>query len=127
MNTRGSGLTGLEKIGYKPIGMVLGFVGGMVAGKVFGLVWKRLSGEEETPPPLSEEAGTLKVLAAATLQGAIFALVKTAVDRYGLKSVRRLLGSPPPSRPYLVRDHRSNGHRDTAASRVHAAAAVRPH
>ena len=33
---------------------------------------------------------------AATLQGAIFGLIKTAVDRYGMKGVRRFLDTPRP-------------------------------
>lgn len=105
MNAAGRDLNWLERIGYKPIGMVLGVLGGLIAGRVFGLTWRRLSGEEETPPPLSDDYSTLKVLAAATLQGAIFALIKTAVDRYGHKSVRRFIDSPPATRRYAGRDN----------------------
>jgi len=94
----GNELTGLAKIGYKPIGLVFGLIGGLLAGKVFGLVWKRLSHEDETPQPLSDDYSTREVLIAATLQGAIFGLIKTAVDRYGLKGVRRLFDNPPPAR-----------------------------
>ena len=35
----------------------------------------------------------LAVLIAATLQGAIFALITTAVNRYGIKAYRRFLNS----------------------------------
>jgi hypothetical protein len=90
----GSELTGLAKLGYKPFGLILGLVGGMLAGKVFGLIWKRISDEDETPQPLSDEYSTREVLLAATLQGAVFGLIKTAVDRYGMKGVRRFLDTP---------------------------------
>jgi Protein of unknown function (DUF4235) len=95
----GNELTGLEKLAYKPIGLLFGLIGGLVAGKVFGVVWKRISNEDETPQPLSDAYSTREVLLAATLQGAIFGLIKTAVDRYGMKGVRRFLDTPrPPAR-----------------------------
>jgi hypothetical protein len=100
MNKRdGNELTGLARIGYKPIGLVFGLFGGMLAGRVFGLLWKKISNEDETPRPLSDDYSTREVLLAATLQGAIFGLIKTAVDRYGMKGVRWLLDTPrPPAR-----------------------------
>jgi uncharacterized protein DUF4235 len=109
MSRRGDGsqLSPLGRIAYKPIGLTLGMVGGLVAGKVFGIVWKRLSGEDETPQPLSEDYRTREVLLAATIQGAIFGLIKTAIDRYGMKGVRRMLAAPPAAtREYARRDGR---------------------
>ncbi|HVL85927.1 MAG TPA: DUF4235 domain-containing protein [Pseudonocardia sp.] len=103
MTRDGAELTGLAKVAYKPVGLLFGMVGGLLAGKVFGIVWKNVSGEDETPQPLSDEYPTWEVLLAATLQGAVFALIKTAVDRYGMKAVRRVVDSPPPARPRAVR------------------------
>jgi nitrate reductase gamma subunit len=101
MNRRdGNELTGLAKLAYKPIGLLFGMVGGLLAARIFGLVWKKISDEDETPQPLSDDYSTREVLLAATLQGAIFGLIKTAVDRYGMKGVRRFLDTPrPPARP----------------------------
>ncbi|MGD9528041.1 MAG: DUF4235 domain-containing protein [Pseudonocardia sp.] len=95
---RGDGgeLGTLGKIAYKPIGLTLGMLGGLVAGKIFGIIWKRISGEDRAPQPLSGDYSTREVLLAATIQGAVFGLVKTAIDRYGMKGVRRLLDEPPP-------------------------------
>jgi hypothetical protein len=90
----GNELTGLAKLGYKPIGLFFGMVGGLLAGKVFGVIWKKISNEDETPQPLSDDYSTREVLLAATLQGAVFGLIKTAVDRYGMKGVRRFLDTP---------------------------------
>jgi hypothetical protein len=95
MKRDGNELTGLAKIGYKPIGLIFGMLGGLLAGQVFAMVWKKLSNEDETPQPLSDDYSTREVLIAATLQGAIFGLIKTAVDRYGMKGVRRFLDTPP--------------------------------
>jgi len=86
-------LTGLAKIIYKPFGTVFGILGGLLAGKVFGVIWKRLSHEDETPAPLSEDYTTREVLVAATLQGAVFGLITTAVNRYGIKGYRKFLNS----------------------------------
>jgi nitrate reductase gamma subunit len=94
----GAELSGLGKIAYKPFGLVFGLIGGMLAHQIFGLIWKRISHEDETPAPLSEDYSTREVLLAATIQGAVFALVKTAVDRYGMKAVRRFIDTPPRKR-----------------------------
>jgi hypothetical protein len=95
----GDDLSGLAKLAYKPFGLIFGMLGGLLAGKVFGVIWKKLSNEDQTPQPLSNDYSTREVLLAATLQGAIFGLIKTAVDRYGMKGVRRFLDAPrPPSK-----------------------------
>lgn len=90
-----TGASNLEKIAYKPFGVAFGLLGGLIAGRIFGVVWKRVSGEDETPQPLSDDYSTREVLLAATLQGAVFALIKTAVDRYGMRAVKRVLDGPP--------------------------------
>ena len=98
MTRDGNELSTLEKIAYKPFGLILGVLGGLIAGRVFGVVWKKISNEDETPQPLSDDYSTREVLIAATIQGALFGLIKTAVDRYGMKGVRRFLDAPrPPS------------------------------
>ncbi len=93
MTTPTGELTGFAKAAYKPFGTVFGIVGGLLAGKVFGIIWKKISKEDETPAPLSEEYTTREVLVAATLQGAIFGLITTAVNRYGIKGYRKFLNS----------------------------------
>jgi nitrate reductase gamma subunit len=86
-------LTRLGKLAYKPFGMVFGILGGLLASKVFGMIWKKLSNEDETPVPLSEDYTTREVLVAATIQGAVFGLITTAVNRYGIKGYRKFLNS----------------------------------
>jgi hypothetical protein len=77
---------------YKPIGMIFSVLGGVLASVVFAQLWKRISGEDEAPEATSDEYGTREVLTAAALQGAVFGLVKAAVDRAGMKGVRKLVG-----------------------------------
>ncbi|MEV8512436.1 DUF4235 domain-containing protein [Dactylosporangium sp. NPDC051484] len=85
----------MSKLLYKPLSIASGIAGGVAAGFVFKQVWKRLAGEEDAPEPTSGEYGWAEVLAAAALQGAIFAVVKAAIDRGGAAGVRRLTGNWP--------------------------------
>lgn len=83
------------KLWYKPIGLALGALAGAAAGFAFKQVWQVVSGEQDAPDATDEERGWVEVLAAAALQGAIFAVVKAAVDRGGAAGVRQLTGRWP--------------------------------
>jgi uncharacterized protein DUF4235 len=83
------------KLWYKPVGLALGALAGVAAGFAFKQVWQVVSGDDEAPDAIDEERGWGEVLTAAALQGAIFAVVKAAVDRGGAASVRRLTGRWP--------------------------------
>ena len=85
----------VQKIAYKPVGLLLGVGAGVVAGFVFKEVWKLASGGDDAPDATDEERGWGEVLAAAALQGAIFAVVKALVDRGGASGVRRITGEWP--------------------------------
>jgi hypothetical protein len=85
----------MNKLLYKPFSIAFSVAGGIAAGVVFKQIWKRLSGEEDAPEATSREYGWGEVLAAAALQGAIFAVVKAAIDRGGAEGVRRLTGDWP--------------------------------
>ncbi|MGX6601114.1 DUF4235 domain-containing protein [Micromonosporaceae bacterium Da 78-11] len=85
----------VQKIAYKPVGLLLGIGAGAVAGFVFKEVWKLASGDDDAPNATDEDRGWVEILAAAALQGAIFALVKAAVDRSGAAGVRKLTGEWP--------------------------------
>lgn len=54
-----------------------------------------LGHEEDAPDATDEERAWTEVLVAASLQGAIFAGVKAAVDRAGAAVIRRLTGTWP--------------------------------
>jgi hypothetical protein len=85
----------VNKLLYKPFSIAFGVAGGIAASIVFKQVWKRLSGEEDAPEATSREYGWGEVLAAAALQGAIFAAVRAAIDRGGAAGVRRITGEWP--------------------------------
>jgi predicted metal-dependent enzyme (double-stranded beta helix superfamily) len=83
------------KIAYKPVGMALGALSGVLAGAMFKQVWKHLGHEEDAPDATDENRTWREVLSAAVLQGAIYAAVKAAVDRGGATATRRLVGTWP--------------------------------
>ncbi|MEV8529070.1 DUF4235 domain-containing protein [Streptomyces sp. NPDC052000] len=83
------------KIVYKPVGLALGAISGMLAGAVFKKAWKVLGHDEDAPDATDEERTWREILLAATLQGAIFAGVKAAVDRAGATATRGLTGTWP--------------------------------
>ena len=78
----------------KPVGILLGMAAGALAGMVFQRLW-RLSGRGDPPSSTDEDRGWGEIIAAAALQGAIFAVVKAAADRSGAQVVRRLTGTRP--------------------------------
>ncbi|MFE2537031.1 DUF4235 domain-containing protein [Streptomyces sp. NPDC059371] len=84
-----------SKIAYKPVGLALGAITGMIAGAVFKQAWKVLSHDKDAPDATDEDRDWGEILLAATLQGAIFAAVKAAVDRAGATTTRHLTGTWP--------------------------------
>jgi Protein of unknown function (DUF4235) len=85
----------LNKLAYKPVGILLGMAAGALAGVVFKQVWKVAAGDDDAPNATDEDRGWGEILAAAAIQGAIFAVVKAAVDRGGAVGVRKVTGNWP--------------------------------
>ena len=87
------------KLLYKLMTMVVSVLSGMLAGAIFKRVWKVAAGEEEAPTATDVRRGWPEVLTAAALQGAIFAVVKAAVDRGTAEGTRKLTGTWPGDAP----------------------------
>ncbi len=85
----------LEKVAFKPINLALGIGAGALAGLVFKQVWKLASGDDDAPDAGDEDRGWAEIIAAAALQGAIFAVVKAVVHRGGAVGAKRLTGTWP--------------------------------
>lgn len=85
----------VNKLAYKPVGILAGVAAGAIAGAVFKQVWKLTAGDDDAPNATDEDRGWTEILFAAALQGAIFAVVKAAVDRGGATGVRKVTGSWP--------------------------------
>ncbi|GAA2648855.1 MULTISPECIES: DUF4235 domain-containing protein [Streptomyces] len=84
-----------SEVAYKPVGLALGAVSGMIAGAAFKQLWKAVEGEGDAPSATDEDRSWKQILIAAALQGAIFAVVKAAVDRSGAVATRRVTGTWP--------------------------------
>jgi predicted metal-dependent enzyme (double-stranded beta helix superfamily) len=84
-----------QKLMYRPVGTVLGIAAGALAGVMFKKVWKVASGQDDAPDAMDQSRGWGEILAAAAIQGAIFAVVRAAVDRSGAVGVRRVTGRWP--------------------------------
>jgi hypothetical protein len=87
------------KILYRPVGLVSSIVGGLLASLIFKQVWKRVSaGDNVDPPgPLESEYAFKEILVAAVIQGAIYSVVKTVIQRQGAKTFQRATGEWPGS------------------------------
>ncbi|MFZ2529693.1 MAG: DUF4235 domain-containing protein [Rhodococcus sp. (in: high G+C Gram-positive bacteria)] len=82
----------VRKIMYKTLSTATGVLGGVLAGMAFRQLWTRLGAGETPPDPKDLSVSNREVLFAAAVQGAVFALVKAAVDRAGERSFRKLNG-----------------------------------
>ena len=82
-------------LAYRPIGMLASLAAGSVAGAIFKQIWRRVADEDDAPDALQSEYSFGKVLIAAAIQGAIFALVKAAIERGGARGFEKLTGSWP--------------------------------
>jgi predicted metal-dependent enzyme (double-stranded beta helix superfamily) len=85
----------LNRALYKPFGLAFSVAGGVLAGALFKKVWQVATGEKDAPNATDADRRWGEVLAAAALQGAIFALVKAAVDRGGAQGVAKVTGRWP--------------------------------
>ena len=82
------------KLIYKPFGIVIGILAGVLSKKLFQAIWG-IFDEEEPPKPTTERATWPKVIAAAAVQGVTFKVTRAAVDRAGAKGFAHLTGYWP--------------------------------
>ncbi|WP_406005375.1 DUF4235 domain-containing protein [Streptomyces sp. NBC_00637] len=82
-------------LAYKPVGFVLGWASGALAGAAFRKAWKAIRHEDNAPDALDRDRGWGEILLAAAVQGAIFAAVRSAADRTGAKAIERSTGVWP--------------------------------
>ncbi|MGI8749741.1 MAG: DUF4235 domain-containing protein [Thermoleophilaceae bacterium] len=85
----------MAKALYAPIGIIFGGLGGMIGGAIFKQVWKVVTDQDDAPAARESEYTWAEVLPAAAVQGAIFAVVKAAVDRGGARGFEKLTGAWP--------------------------------
>ena len=83
------------KILYRPFGLASSILGGLVAGTVFKQAYRRVQGEGDAPDALQSEYDWKQVLMTAAVQGAVYAVVKAAIDRAGARAFERWTGEWP--------------------------------
>ncbi|HEY2763058.1 MAG TPA: DUF4235 domain-containing protein [Pseudonocardiaceae bacterium] len=79
----------LNKATYKSLSLITGVLGGAVASALFTRIWRAVSDADDAPEPSALDRSTREVLIAATLQGAVFGLVKAGMDRMAAKGFHR--------------------------------------
>ena len=85
------------KLIYKPIGIFLGILAGLLGRRIFNFAWSRID-DEDPPKPTTQMAPWSKVLTAAALQGMIYRVTRVTVDRYGAQGWAYITGSWPGER-----------------------------
>src|SRR5215472_14656466 len=85
----------MTKIKYKALGLLVGLLGGMVASTIVRKVWEFTPGHDEAPEAIDTRRSWAEILTAAALQGAIFAVIRAAVERATAASAEKLAGAEP--------------------------------
>lgn len=85
------------KLLYRPVGLVSGMLGGLIASQVYRQVWKRVAHDDrdEAPHALSTDYPLKEILISSAIQGAVYALVKAIIDRGGARAFERMTGQWP--------------------------------
>lgn len=81
---------------YKPIGLILGSLAGVLASKIFDSVWARIS-DDDPADPQEKEADWSEIALSAALSGAIFATVRALTQRAGAVGFEKQTGVWPGS------------------------------
>ncbi|GJF10185.1 membrane protein [Mycolicibacterium cyprinidarum] len=81
---------------YTPLATAASIGGGLLAGKIFSEVWKRV-GDAEPPDPKDLDQSTSSVYIAAALQGVTWGLVRAAVQRTSAHGFRAVTNESPPT------------------------------
>jgi hypothetical protein len=83
------------KLAYRPVGMLASIAAGSIASAVFRLLWRKIAHEDEAPQALQSENTLGKIVLAAALEGAIFAVVRALIDRGGARGFQKVTGTWP--------------------------------
>ena len=96
----------MARLAYKPIGLLVSVLGTILASVVFKRVWKAVAHDHDAPEATDERRGWPKVVAAATVHGAVFGGIKAAIDRAGATGFAKATGSWPGPKEALTRRRR---------------------
>jgi hypothetical protein len=83
------------KLLYKPVGILVSILGGMLAGEAFRRIWSFAGSDGELPKAKDRSRGFTEVVVGAALHGAIFGGIKAFADRAGATGYERATGVWP--------------------------------
>lgn len=82
------------KLLFAPVGIGAGLLAGFAAQKAFEALWGVFD-DEEAPDPGQRDIGWPKLIAALAIEGAVFRIVKGAVDHSARSGFASLTGRWP--------------------------------
>ncbi|MBB2991059.1 hypothetical protein FHR72_002532 [Mycolicibacterium iranicum] len=83
---------------YTPLSVATGVGGGLLAGTIFGQIWKRIGDNDPEPPDPKDLTQSMKtVIVAAAAQGLIAGLVRALLQRAGARGYQAMTHELPPS------------------------------
>ena len=85
----------MNKMLVKIMGLAASVLGGLLASAVVKKLWELTPGEDEAPEATDTRRSWAEILTAAALQGAIFAVIRAAVERATAAGTEKLAGEQP--------------------------------
>jgi hypothetical protein len=79
---------------FKPIGIVLGLLSGLLARRIFAFIWSKID-DEDAPDPKFREMNWKKLVIALVVEGAIARLVRGLTDHGTRQAWMRAIGQWP--------------------------------
>jgi hypothetical protein len=84
----------MGKLLFTPFSLISGLLAGLVASKLFELIWGRFA-DHDAPAPDQREISWPALILAMTLEGAIFRLTRAVFERGARVAFVRATGSWP--------------------------------
>lgn len=79
---------------YKPFGITLSIIAGLLGKKLFEFVWTKID-DQEPPEATTQDTSWPRLLSTAAVQGMIFQTTRFVVNRYGAIGFHHLTGVWP--------------------------------
>ncbi|HEX3833044.1 MAG TPA: DUF4235 domain-containing protein [Solirubrobacteraceae bacterium] len=79
---------------FKPVGIIVGLLAGIVGKKAFELLWSVID-DEDAPQPKHRQVALGKLASALLVEGAIFRVLRGLADHGARRGFARLTGEWP--------------------------------
>src|SRR5215472_8544426 len=85
----------MNKMLIKIMGLLASVLGGLLASAIVKKIWEVTPGDDEAPEATDTRRSWGEILTAAALQGAIFAVIRAAIERATATGAEKLTGEQP--------------------------------